>query len=77
MDELKISVVINTYNASAHLATVMDSLTKFDEIVVCDMHSSDNTIDIAKGYGCRIVYQEKMSFVEPARNFAIQAASHN
>lgn len=77
MYELKISVVINTYNASAHLATVMDSLTKFDEIVVCDMHSSDNTIDIAKGYGCRIVYHEKMSFVEPARNFAIQAASHN
>lgn len=72
-----ISVVINTYNASAHLAKVLDSLTKFDEVVVCDMYSTDNTIDIAKAYGCKIIFHEKIGFVEPARNFAIQSASNN
>ena len=31
----KISVVINTYNASLHLAKVLDSVKEFDEVVVC------------------------------------------
>lgn len=43
----KISVVINTYNAERHLAEVLDSVKDFDEIVVCDMESTDHTRDIA------------------------------
>ena len=43
----QISVVINTYNASKYLARVLDTVKSFDEIVVCDMESTDNTIAIA------------------------------
>ena len=43
----KISVVINTYNASQHLAKVLESVKDFDEIVVCDMESTDDTREIA------------------------------
>ena len=45
---MKISVVINTYNAERHLVTVLESVKEFDQIVLCDMHSSDNTIAIAE-----------------------------
>ena len=75
---MPISVVINTYNAEKHLAEVLDAVREFDEVVVCDMESTDNTIGIAKEYGCRITTFPKgeITIVEPARNFAISQASH-
>ena len=51
----KISVVINTYNARQHLAKVLDSVKDFDEVVVCDMESTDDTVAIAEQYGCKVV----------------------
>lgn len=74
---MKISVVINTYNAEKHLQEVLESVKKFDEIVVCDMYSTDKTIEIAQKYGCKVVYHEKFSYAEPARNFAIHQATND
>lgn len=76
-EENKISVVINTYNASKFLARVLDSVKDFDEIVICDMESTDDTLQIAEQYGCKIVTFPKGDCVsaEPARTFAIQSAS--
>ena len=76
IDRMKISVVINTYNAERHLVTVLESVKEFDQIVLCDMHSSDNTIAIAEKYNCKIVYCERYPYVEPARNFAIAQADY-
>lgn len=74
---MKISVVINTYNAEKHLEKVLVSAKGFDEIVVCDMESTDRTLEIARKYNCKIVIFEKKQYniVEPARNFAIRSAS--
>ena len=71
-----ISVVINTYNAQQHLTRVLESVKDFDEVVVCDMESTDDTVKIAEGYGCRVVTFPKNGHTccEPARTFAIQAA---
>lgn len=73
----RISVVINTYNASQHLEKVLQSVRDFDEIVVCDMESTDDTREIAARYGCKIVTFPKANHksAEPARTFAIQSAS--
>ena len=75
----KISVVINTYNASKHLARVLDTVKGFDEIVVCDMESTDDTLAIAKEHDCNIVTFPKADHksAEPARTFAIQSASNH
>ena len=54
-EDNKISVIINTYNAEQHLRKVLDSVKDFDEVVVCDMESTDHTLEIAKEYGCKIV----------------------
>jgi glycosyltransferase involved in cell wall biosynthesis len=48
----------------------------FDEIVICDMHSTDNTLSIAEAYNCKIIFHEKCTHAEPARNFAIHSATH-
>ena len=50
MNEAKISVVINTYNARQHLAKVLESVKDFDEVVVCDMESTDDTVAIAEQF---------------------------
>lgn len=77
-EDNKISVIINTYNAEQHLRKVLDSVKDFDEVVVCDMESTDHTLDIAKEYGCKIVTfpKENHTCCEPARTFAIQSASN-
>ena len=54
-DENKISVVINTYNAERDLEQVLEAVKDFDEVLICDMESTDKTLDIARQHGCRIV----------------------
>ena len=78
MSEARISVVINTYNARQHLAKVLESVKDFDEVVVCDMESTDDTVAIAEQYGCKVVTfpKENHTCCEPARTFAIQSASN-
>lgn len=72
----KISVVINTYNAEKYLQQVLDSVKGFDEVLICDMESTDATISIAQKNGCRLVTFPKgnHTIVEPARDFAIHEA---
>lgn len=72
---VKISVVINTYNAERLLEGAIKSVLKADEIIVCDMYSTDKTIEIAEKYGCKIYYHEKLPQPDPARNFAISKAT--
>jgi len=75
---MKISVIINTYNAEKHLERVLKAVQDFDEIIVCDMESTDTTLRIAQQFASRIITFPKgrHTIVEPARNFAIQHASH-
>lgn len=76
--EKKITVVINTYNAAECLEETLKSVCgAFDEVLVCDMESTDNTLEIARQYGCRIISfpKEGCTCVEPARLFAVQSAS--
>lgn len=77
MGKKDISVVINTYNAEKFLQRVLDSVKDFDEVVVCDMESTDATVAIAQRNGCRVITFPKDSHVcpEPARTFAIQSAA--
>ena len=73
----QISVVINTYNAEKYLARVLETACAFDEVVVCDMESTDDTVAIAQRYGCKVVTFPKADHksAEPARTFAIQSAA--
>ena len=74
----KISVVINTYNAEQHLEQVLEAVKGFDEILICDMESTDHTLDIAQKHGCRILTFERKQYniVEPAREYAIHEAQN-
>lgn len=72
----RISIVINTFNAEKHLERVLEAVQDFDEIVICDMYSQDDTQNIARKFGAKIVLHERCHICEPARNYAIQSASN-
>ncbi len=74
---MKLSVVINTKNSADTLKKTLQSVKFADEIVVVDMHSTDETVDIARQFTENIFQHEDVGYVEPARNFAINKASHD
>ena len=74
MTDQKISVVVNTINEGKDITRALRSVTWVDEIVVCDMGSTDGTVKIAKNLGARIIIHPFVNYVEPARNFAISKA---
>lgn len=75
---MPISVVIQTYNAQKYLQQVLNSVKGFDEVVLCDMESTDDTVSIAESAGCKVVTFPKGNYniCEPARDFAIHSATH-
>lgn len=72
---MKISAVINTKNAAKSLEQTLKSLDFVDEIIVVDMHSTDETVEIARQYSDHVFSHPDVGFVEPARNFALKKAS--
>ena len=73
----KITAIIHTYNSEKYLSECLDALKGIDEILVCDMHSTDKTLEIAKAAGARIIYHENVGYADPARNFALSQAKHD
>lgn len=57
----------------------MESVKDFDEVLICDMESTDHTLDIAKEFCCKIVTFQRKDYksAKPARTFAIQSASYS
>ncbi len=73
---MKLSVVVNTKNAAETLDQCLESVSFADELVVVDMHSADNTEEIAKKHKANFFLHDDLGYVEPARNFAIAKASN-
>lgn len=75
-ENIRISAVVNTRNAALYLAETLESLRDFDEILVCDMESVDDTVEIALRYGAKVVTYPAAgcNIVEPARNYALSQA---
>lgn len=78
----KISVIIRTYNEEDKLPYVLDMLKKQTyqpvEIIIVDSESTDSTVQIAKNYGCKIVYIKKSDFnYSYASNIGAEYANGN
>jgi glycosyltransferase involved in cell wall biosynthesis len=76
-NNLGISVIIHTLNEEENIASAIKSVKWTDEIIVCDMHSDDKTVEVVSSLGAKIITHERVDFVEPARNFAISKASYD
>ncbi len=58
-----ISIIIPTLNEEEHIGDVLENLrpqlSKKDEVIVVDSHSNDKTVEIAKGYGAKVLTRPK------------------
>lgn len=72
---MSISVVINTLDQEKDIKRVIESVKWADEMIICDMHSYDKTVEFAKKMGAKVFFHKRLDFVEPARNFAISKAT--
>lgn len=71
-----ISVIINVRNEAENLKKCLSSLKKLPcEIIIVDMHSTDNSVEVAKSFNAKIFPYRYCKVVEPARNFGISKSS--
>lgn len=71
-----ITAVIHTKNEARNLPPLLRSLVPWvSEIIVADMASSDDTVEIAHRYGARVIHVEEAGFADPARQQALDAVS--
>jgi len=64
MSKILASVYIICQDEESHISRVLDSVKDFDEIVIVDSGSLDNTLKIAKNYTDKIYYQEWLGFAK-------------
>ncbi len=77
---ITVSVVIPAYNAAKYIGRAIDSVLAqtrpADEIIVVDDGSTDNTADVAHGYGDKIRFiRQENAGASVARNTGIEAAT--
>ena len=70
----RITAVVFSRNEAALLPDCLDRLPDFDEILVCDMQSSDDTAAIAAAHGARVVRVPFAPIAESVRQLGLDAA---
>ena len=73
---MKLTVTVITRNEAANLEGALQSVHWADEIVVVDSRSSDDTVDIARRHGARVVVQDWKGY-SAQRNYAADIAAHD
>jgi glycosyltransferase involved in cell wall biosynthesis len=73
---LALSLVVITRDAGAQLADCLASAAFAAEVLVVDCGSRDDTVEIARRSGARVVAHEWLGF-GPQKNFAVAQAAHD
>ena len=73
----KISVVILTKNSSKYLEQVLTTVSVFDEVVILDNGSTDDTMTIAKTFDNVVVYEHEFIGFGPLKNYASSLAKND
>jgi glycosyltransferase involved in cell wall biosynthesis len=71
-----LTATVITKNESVNLAEALDSVAFADEIVIVDCGSTDDTVEIARGYTDRVIVRPWPGYVAQ-KNFAAEQASHD
>lgn len=72
-----LSVLINVKNGARHLEKCLDALHKFDDVVLLDNYSTDNTIAIAKRYPNVRIFTHEFGGMGRMRNLLATYAKYD
>lgn len=70
MEKINCSIGILTFNSGHRLEVCLLSVKDFAEIIIADGGSTDNTLGIARRYGCKIISQSNSG--KPITDFALE-----
>jgi glycosyltransferase involved in cell wall biosynthesis len=70
-----LSVFVTTFNNASSLAGCLESVKWADEILLLDSFSTDDTLDVARRYGCTIHQHRFMGF-GPQKQMALELTRH-
>lgn len=59
MSSILVSVGVLTFNSGGTLRRALESVKSFDDVVICDGGSTDETLSIAHEYGARVISQNE------------------
>jgi glycosyltransferase involved in cell wall biosynthesis len=72
---VRLSVIVITKDEEAAIARALDSVAWADEIVVVDSGSGDRTVEIARGWGAKVVVTPDWPGFGPQKNRALGLAT--
>jgi glycosyltransferase involved in cell wall biosynthesis len=71
----KVSAIVTTFNNADTLEACLESVKWADEIVLLDSYSTDDTLQIAERFGCRIFQQTFLGY-GPQKQSALEKTIH-
>lgn len=72
-----LSIAINVKNGEKYLARCLNALSKFDDVVILDNYSTDNTVAIAKSYPNVRVFEAEFCGMGKVRNILAAYAKYD
>ncbi|WP_022900950.1 glycosyltransferase [Humibacter albus] len=72
--EIAIAAVVFSLNEASLLPACLERLSDFPQLIVCDMHSEDETVEVAQKYGATVVEVPRVPIAEQVRQFGLDAA---
>lgn len=72
MDKLPITVIVPVRNEEKNLPQMLPLLKDFDEVIVVDSHSTDNTQEIVKSFGYQLVEFDWNGHFPKKRNWTLR-----
>ncbi len=71
----KVTAIISTYNEAHNIVAALESVNWADEVIVVDSFSTDNTVELAKKSGARVL-QREYKYPASQKNWTIPQATH-
>jgi glycosyltransferase involved in cell wall biosynthesis len=76
LPRLALSLVVVAHDAGKELADCLSSASFAAEVIVVDSGSRDDTVEIARRFGARVIMQPWLGY-GPQKNFAVEQATHD
>ena len=74
---MAITVIIGTYNSAKYIRKAIELVKDYDEILIFDKGSTDDTVQIASEAGCKVIDATENDIYGSAHNHAINQAKND
>lgn len=74
MYQIPVSINLVVRNEQERLPILLPLLKEFDEVVIVDQESTDNTVEICKSFGYNVLSDKATGFADTSRQFCMDSS---